>query len=119
MLKKNFSLVMSEEKDGLFIRISGEIDHHSAVEVRNEIDSKIMELRPQRAVMDLSEIDFMDSSGLGLIMGRFSKMRAVGGELTLLDPSERIMKIFILAGLEKVVRIEFTSESKKEVRNEN
>lgn len=119
MINKNCLLSMSEENEHLFIRISGEIDHHSAVGVRNEIDSKIMELRPKRAVMDLSGIDFMDSSGLGLIMGRFSKMRAVGGELTLLDPSDRIMKIFVLAGLEKIVKIEFSAESKEEVRHEN
>ena len=49
----------------------------------------------------------------------FSKMRAVGGELTLLDPSDRIMKIFVLAGLEKIVKIEFSTESKEEVRHEN
>ncbi len=118
MLKNNCLLSMSEENDELKIIISGEIDHHSAVWVRNEIDAKISEMRPKEAVMDLSGIDFMDSSGLGLIMGRYTKMKAVGGELTLLDPSERLMKIFKLAGLEKIVRIEYGVDA-EEVKNED
>lgn len=113
MLKKNCLLDMSEKGDELLVRISGEIDHHSAVYVRGEIDKKIAELCPKRTVIELSGIDFMDSSGLGLIMGRVQKMRAVGGELILRDPNERVIKIFKLAGLEKIVKIEA-----KEKKNE-
>ena len=119
MLKKNCLLSMSEERDGLMIVVSGEIDHHSAVWVRNEIDAKISELHPTRAVMDMSGIEFMDSSGLGLIMGRYSKMKAVGGELALLNPSDRLLRIFTLAGLEKIVRIEYSADMKKENKYEN
>ena len=111
MLKRNCLLNMSEEEGSLLITVSGEIDHHSAVWVRNEIDSRISELRPRVARMDLSGIEFMDSSGLGLIMGRYSKMKSFGGELSLIDPNERLLKIFRLAGLEKIVKIEYTRES--------
>lgn len=113
MLKKNCFLDLSEEGEALVITLSGEIDHHSAVRVRAEIDEKISLMRPHTAVMDLSQIDFMDSSGLGLIMGRYMKMQAVGGVLVLREPNERILKIFKLAGLEKIVDIE-RKESKDE-----
>lgn len=113
MLKKNCMLDIREEGDQLLVRISGEIDHHSAVSVRTEIDSKISSARPKRTVIELSNIDFMDSSGLGLIMGRYQKMRAVGGELVLREPNERVLKIFKLAGLEKIVVIE-SKENKDE-----
>ena len=113
MLKKNCLLDMKEEGDRLLVRISGEIDHHSAVSVRTEIDSKISSLRPRITVLELSNIDFMDSSGLGLIMGRYQRMRAIGGELVLREPNERILKIFKLAGLEKIVVIE-AKENKDE-----
>ena len=106
MLKRNCLLDIKENGDELVIRLSGEIDHHSAVAVRSEIDGRIADLRPRRAVLELSGIDFMDSSGLGLIMGRYQKMRAVGGELVLREPNERVLKIFRLAGLEKIVKIE-------------
>ena len=119
MSMNNCLLDMYEDQERLMIVISGEIDHHSAVAVRNEIDAEILRVCPKKAVMDLSGIDFMDSSGLGLIMGRYSKMRAIGGELSLLDPNERILRIFTLAGLERIVRIEYTSDSGKEKENEN
>ena len=113
MLKKNCFLDLSEEGEALLIRLSGEIDHHSAVRIRSEIDDKISHMRPRKAIMDLSLIDFMDSSGLGLIMGRYMKMQAVGGVLVLREPNERILKILKLAGLEKIVNIE-RNESKDE-----
>ena len=69
-----------EEKDGRFcIQLVGEIDHHSAVAVRSTIDAKLYEFRPRHTVLDLSGIDFMDSSGLGLIMGRYALMQKLGG----------------------------------------
>jgi len=113
MLKKNCFLELSEEGEELLIRLSGEIDHHSAVSVRTEIDENISRIRPKKAIMDLSGIDFMDSSGLGLIMGRYMKMQAVGGVLVLREPNERVLKIFKLAGLEKIVNVE-RNESKDE-----
>ena len=106
MLKKNCFLELCEDGEILLVRISGEIDHHSAVRVRTEIDERIALTRPQKTIMDLSAIDFMDSSGLGLIMGRYMKMQAIGGTLTLREPNERVLKIFKLAGLEKIVNIE-------------
>ena len=119
MLRKNCLLKMREENDTLIISLSGEIDHHSAVWVRNEIDMKISELRPSKAVIDLSTIDFMDSSGLGLIMGRYAKMRAVGGDLSLRNPGERLVKIFTLAGLEKIVKIEYVTNTDEEEEDED
>ena len=113
MLKKNCSLNMSGDKEELLISLTGEIDHHSAVSVRTEIDEMIGQLSPKRAVLDLSNVDFMDSSGLGLIMGRYARMQAIGGKLFVRNPNERIVKIFKLAGLEKIVSIE-AKENKDE-----
>ncbi|MBE6632663.1 MAG: STAS domain-containing protein [Ruminococcaceae bacterium] len=113
MLKKNCFLDIIEESGTLTVRLFGEIDHHSAVRVRTEIDEKISSCHPKITVIDLSGIEFMDSSGLGLIMGRYMKMQAIGGVLLLRNPNERMVKIFKLAGLEKIVNIET-----KEVKNE-
>ncbi len=90
----------------LCVVINGEIDHHSGVRVRGEIDAAICEYRPNKTVLDLSGVDFMDSSGLGLIMGRYALMQRMGGELTLMSPNERIVKIFELAGLGRIIKIE-------------
>lgn len=115
---RNCSLSISEAERGgeLLVVLSGEIDHHSAVWVRTEIDERIMRYRPSRTVMDLSGICFMDSSGIGLIMGRHARMQAIGGELCVREPGERIMKIFELAGLDRIVRVERNAEKTKKRR---
>ncbi|MBR2346041.1 MAG: anti-sigma factor antagonist [Clostridia bacterium] len=110
---KNCRVDICKEKKMLRVRLSGEIDHHSAVAVRSEIDTVIAELRPERLVLDLSGIDFMDSSGIGLIMGRYAKMKAVGGEIVVESPNARVRRIFEMAGLERIVRIEQKKEGEK------
>lgn len=102
-----------EEKGTLVIKLFGEIDHHGAVGVRSEIDTVIAQRRPERLALELSGIDFMDSSGIGLVMGRYAKMKAIGGELVVREPNARVKKIFNMAGLERIVRIEENKEVKR------
>lgn len=93
------------QKEGLMITISGDIDHHSAKYIREEIDRAIFYFRPKVSVLDLSGVSFMDSSGLGLILGRYTRMKESGGLLKLLDPSKETTKILYLAGLEKYIPV--------------
>jgi stage II sporulation protein AA (anti-sigma F factor antagonist) len=97
----------SEFSGGLLVaRVLGEIDHHSAAEIRKGIDFEIYEHVPQKLILDMSAVDFMDSSGLGLILGRYAKMKEIGGELVVLNPGENVLKIIKLAGAERIVKIE-------------
>ena len=91
----------------LSIHIRGEIDHHTSSAIRTGIDSTLFEKRPQRLILDLSGVSFMDSSGLGLIMGRYSVMRELGGEMTVWNPSPETRTILTLAGMERLVKIEY------------
>lgn len=101
------STILCEKKaDKLFVRIPGEIDHHSAKFLREEIDRAIFYHRPRTLILSLSEVSFMDSSGLGLILGRLSRIQELGGEFVIADPNLQVMKILRLAGLEKKIRIE-------------
>ena len=100
----------------LKIKLRGEVDHHSAVAVRSAIDDMIRVKRPAELVIDMSAVDFMDSSGLGLIMGRFNTMKSIGGSLTVADPNEGTEKIMKLAGMERIVKI--THSNKKAVSPE-
>ena len=94
-------------KEGcILITLLGEMDHHNAAIVRGEIDGMIKEERPERVELDLSEIGFMDSSGLGFVMGRYSLTQKIGSEFVLKNPNERTVKIFELAGLERIIKIE-------------
>ena len=95
-----------EFSDGeLRVFLQGEINHHSAVSTRAAIDEKIQELRPRNLVIDLADAPFIDSSGLGLIMGRYQRMQELGGTLTIANPSAGHQKIFKIAGLNKLVKI--------------
>ena len=85
--------------------LNGEIDHHAAAQVRERIDAEIYRCRPQITVLDLSGIDFMDSSGLGLIMGRIALMQRLGGEAVLKNPTEKVLRIVRLSGLERLIKI--------------
>jgi stage II sporulation protein AA (anti-sigma F factor antagonist) len=89
----------------LKIKLRGEIDHHSAVTVRSAIDDMIRSKRPHELIIDMSAVDFMDSSGLGLIMGRYNTMKSIGGSLTVLDPTPATEKIMNLAGMERIINI--------------
>ena len=106
MAKNNCGLHIRSDGDVLIATLSGELDHHGAVAVRTLIDAEIRARHPKKTVLDLAELDFMDSSGLGLIMGRHTLMTSLGGTLTLRRPNERVVRIFKLAGLERIVTIE-------------
>ncbi len=83
----------------------GEIDHHSAAAMRAEADALINEYRPTRVELNLGKIEFMDSSGLGFIMGRYKLAQKNGGELVVKSPSKNVLKVCRLAGLERIVKI--------------
>ncbi len=106
MGKNSCQLKVTHEDGVLTASISGELDHHGAVAVRTLIDSEISRHEPKKCVLELSGLDFMDSSGLGLIMGRYALMQRMGGDFTLRGANERVLKIFRLAGLERMVKIE-------------
>ncbi len=98
-------------KDGrLILTLSGEIDHHSALFLRQNADELIYKLRPHTVAVDLSKIEFMDSSGLGFIMGRYALLKKLGGVIVLIDPNTRVKKILSLAGLERIIKIERTQK---------
>lgn len=89
----------------LCVYLHGEIDHHSAVCLREDLDALILRERPLRLVLDLSRIEFMDSAGLGLLMGRYRLMKDLGGEMVVERPNERILKILRLSGMERFFEI--------------
>ena len=105
MIRNGNQVTYETRGEMLVIHVGGEIDHHSAVAVRTGIDERISSERPQKVMLELSGVDFMDSSGLGLIMGRYALVKQCGGTLSVLDPSPAVVKIIKLAGMERMVSI--------------
>lgn len=89
----------------LVVKLEGEIDHHSAKEIREGLDKMIAENKPKTLVLELSEIDFMDSSGLGLVLGRYRRLNEIGSKMLIKNPGERTEKIFAMAGVDKLIKI--------------
>ena len=86
--------------------LSGEIDHHSARSIRAEIDDTVNRARPASLILDFRDVGFMDSSGIGLVMGRYALMQELGGELQVVNLSGHIKKVMKLAGLDRLAVIE-------------
>ena len=106
MLKNKQRVVLEAQGEILTAHLCGEIDHHSAVAMRRELDDGIDRYRPQTLRLDASSVDFMDSSGLGLIMGRCAHMKRLGGMLILCRPSAQVMRMIRMAGMERILTIE-------------
>ena len=93
-------------EETLTARILGEIDHHTARTVREEIDSAVQKVKPRRLCLDFSEVPFMDSSGVGLILGRYRLMQMWHGQVVLSNLLPQVEKLVELSGLTRLVTIE-------------
>jgi stage II sporulation protein AA (anti-sigma F factor antagonist) len=90
------------EQDVLTARLRGELDHHTAAALRQKIDGAAESHNPHTLILDFSHISFMDSSGIGLILGRYKLMRGKGGTLKVTGASPRQLQVMKMAGLEKL-----------------
>ncbi len=86
--------------------LSGEIDHHNAKEMRESIDNAIELNMPTLLVLDFKNVSFMDSSGIGLVMGRYRNLAKSGAELHITGAEAGIGKMLKLAGIEKLAKLE-------------
>ncbi len=86
--------------------LSGELDHHSAAQIRQAIDEEVTLRGTRLLVLDFGALEFMDSSGIGLVMGRYQLMKSLGGEVQVASLPAYLAKVMKLAGLEQIVKIE-------------
>lgn len=100
------------EKKGriLTVTISGELDHHNAAPLRTAVDEKIISSGARGLVLDFSGLEMMDSSGIGVIMGRCRLMESLGGHVCVSGTKSQIRKIILLSGLGKLVGVCDTAE---------
>ena len=102
MEKEALTVTLLSEGDTLTAALAGEIDHHTAKTAREKIDKALYLYRPKKLILSLKEVSFMDSSGLGLILGRVSTAEAVSASVTLSDIPPRVRKILNMAGVERI-----------------
>ncbi|WP_085523483.1 anti-sigma F factor antagonist [Tuberibacillus sp. Marseille-P3662] len=90
----------------LCIRLSGELDHHTAEQLRNQVNLALQNQNIKHMLLNLGELRFMDSSGLGVILGRYKQIAAGGGEMVVCSISPDVRRLFEMSGLFKIVRLE-------------
>lgn len=91
--------------DAVIIRPSGELDHHYAAEIREKADNIIHKGGVRKVIFDFSNIGFMDSSGIGVIMGRYRLMEAVGGTVCAFGASKRVANLIEMSGLKRLIKV--------------
>lgn len=96
------SVKLSIEKNAVTACIEGDIDHHSARQLRENIDAAVMSVCPALLYLDFGKVTFMDSSGIGLILGRYKIMQSLGGSLRVINAPPVIGRMLRLAGITKL-----------------
>lgn len=100
----DFSVTTSPSGDRLVVQVTGEVDVSTAPRLRDELSQAIADGHHE-LVVDLSDVSFLDSTGLGVLVGRLKALRLQEGDMLLVTQQDRILRNFRITGLDKVFRI--------------
>lgn len=89
----------------LIIKMPGELDHHSAEYVRRKIDNEIIKSTTKNILFDFTSSSFMDSSGIGVIMGRYKNIQKVNGKAAIVGAGPQVRRILEMSGILKIIPI--------------
>jgi anti-sigma B factor antagonist len=106
----DLSITRADHGDRTVVHLGGEIDVYTAPLVREKLDEQIQAGRTD-LVVDLTEVSFLDSTGLGVLVGRLKLARTRGGSMRLVGTDDRVLKVFSITGLDKVFEIHADVES--------
>ena len=95
-------LKIKRQGSRLLCELSGEIDHHTAKPIRQKIDEEILSSKTETVVIDYSAVTFMDSSGIGLILGRVENCERIGATLVIRGLSGRVGTLIRMSGVGKI-----------------
>lgn len=94
--------------------LDGDIDHHTAKEIRETIDEVVQKKKPHLLILDFRNVSFMDSSGIGLVMGRYRLLQITKSKLEIANVSQQTRKVMKLAGLDKLAVIKVKGNTNNE-----
>ena len=87
----------------LTINFDGEIDHHSCSEIAVIADNAIKKYLPQKLIFDFKNVNFMDSAGIGMVIGRYKQLMRFGGKAEIVNINDNIKRIFSMVGIFKII----------------
>lgn len=91
--------------DCLVTKVSGELDHHVAQKIRNETDMRIVRGRVKNLIFDFTDLSFMDSSGIGVVIGRYKLVKSCGGNVAIIASNAGVNKILNMSGIPRIINI--------------
>ena len=94
-----------KEDKSLILKITEELDHHIVEKIRRKADYEIERHIPRKVIFDFNNVSFMDSAGIGLILGRYRNISTLGGKLEVTNVNEQVIKILNMSGISKLVEI--------------
>ncbi|MET1031791.1 anti-sigma F factor antagonist [Domibacillus tundrae] len=105
-------VTMKAEAQGkvLIIRLTGELDHYYSEQVKEFTEQQIDANQSQHLIWNLSGLPFMDSSGLGVILGRYRQVNEMGGSVTVCGLNTQVKRLFQLSGLFKIMYVDQTEQ---------
>lgn len=106
----------NRQEKTLFILLDEEIDQDTVDRIKRNIDDEIERYIPRKVVFDFSNITFMDSSGIGMLLGRYKLIKLIDAEMEIDNVSRTIKRIFDMSGIERIIKI--TSKKEEEGNNE-
>lgn len=106
MEKLSLTTTFVMKENILIVRLQGELDHHEASILRDKWQATMRDHGTKHVVLNLAELNFMDSSGIGVVLGRYKEIMALGGELVVCAISPSLKRIFDMSGLFKIIRLE-------------
>ena len=95
------SIYYNDEKK-LILEFTEEIDHHNTEKIRRKVDYEIEKYMPNKVVLNFDKVIFMDSAGIGFLIGRYKMVKMVGAEIEMINVKPSIKKIFEMCGIPKV-----------------
>ncbi|MFL0269766.1 anti-sigma F factor antagonist [Candidatus Clostridium radicumherbarum] len=98
-------LKFQKEEEKLVVFMMGELDHHSAEEVRSKIDDRLDRESIAKLILDFKDVSFMDSSGIGVVIGRYKKMTAKNGKICIANVNNSVKRVFDLSGMFKIIKV--------------
>ncbi|NOU97621.1 anti-sigma F factor antagonist [Paenibacillus sp. LMG 31456] len=97
---------LKHQRKALIVRLKGELDHHTADTVRARMEEALEKGNVSHIILSLKELSFMDSSGLGVILGRYKQIVAKGGKMVVCDVNPSVYRLFEMSGLFKILSIQ-------------
>lgn len=107
----SLQIEFEQGRRALIVRLKGELDHHTADVVKSRMEEAIAREEIRHVVLSLKDLVFMDSSGLGVILGRYKQITGKGGKMVVCDLTPPVYRLFELSGLFKIVSIQENERS--------